>query len=962
MKRFNYKKIFNTFFNEKNTKKTLFILIPLLIFGVAIAITLSIDLYGTEEVRSVEIDSNDWSEREPGSWHIDKSAEWTGLTTAKVTFDFDSVMKPSEKKYDVIFVLDVSGSMADKEKLKRVKEDSIELVNYLFSWGENRVAFITFTDTAEIISPFTQNKDELIGLIQGLKEAGSTNYKAGLELVDTVMKDYEEETGRKLVTLFLTDGFPNIDTPNEVAEYEYLKQKYPYMSINGVQYEMGTDIVEEIKRISDEQFYADVDNLENVLFDASIYPVQYEKLEIVDYVKLDRFYVKSVDDIKVSFGTVELDEPTQKITWNLDGFKTGRDAHMEITLHLTDKFTEDGHPKEGMYPTNEGEDITHKLPEEPEVETPSKKTPILKAPYLVIYDVNAPSECNIKDKINEKHYAFETVTKRTDAPDVQCSGYQFKGWELDEKESINPEDGGYDVKHLNDDMFVMPQHDVTLRGIWTKVDISKSMDGTVYEKLTLYKKMEKLAESNTDRNSGVLTKNDSSTNNNKIYYYFRQNTTTAAVTDNNVIFAGFCWKIMRTTDTGGVKIIYNGEPNGETCKDVASNNIGTIKYNNVTTTNGMTDSLAYVGYMYNPDTMYSFSTYSDLKGMDSVSGSVMVASSYTENSSGTYTLVNPEEVSSSSISNYRNYYYCSDMKSTTNCSSIKKIYSTSNTNLMYFRGYRYANSFTYNAQTKTYQLVNPSTIFWFTSSSITDFNNYHYTCFDTSKTCSNSINYVFGGRSQGNMAAQAYYIKLENGTKINNVLNSMLYNDDVNKVDSNAKTKVEAWFKDNLTNDGSSDLTKIDYQKYIEDTIYCNDRSASSDGGFNPNGGSITSSFNFSGGKLSYLRLTCPNTVDSFTVSNEIGNGKLKYPVGLATLSEIYLSKSAVSSSSHYWTMTPFSYTNSGTSYVGYSSNMGSISSSSYGLRPVISLVPNIEFTKGDGTEEHPYVIFTEEE
>ncbi len=47
-----------------------------------------------------------------------------------------------------------------------------------------------------------------------------------------------------------------------------------------------------------------------------------------------------------------------------------------------------------------------------------------------------------------------------------------------------------------------------------------------------------------------------------IYYYRGE------VDDNNVIFGGYCWKMVRTTDTGGVKIIYNGEPNEDgTCVD-----------------------------------------------------------------------------------------------------------------------------------------------------------------------------------------------------------------------------------------------------------------------------------------------------------------------------------------------------------------------------------------------------------
>ena len=36
-------------------------------------------------------------------------------------------------------------------------------------------------------------------------------------------------------------------------------------------------------------------------------------------------------------------------------------------------------------------------------------------------------------------------------------------------------------------------------------------------------------------------------------YYYR-----GKVDNNNVKFAGFCWKIVRTTETGGLKLLYNG--------------------------------------------------------------------------------------------------------------------------------------------------------------------------------------------------------------------------------------------------------------------------------------------------------------------------------------------------------------------------------------------------------------------
>ena len=47
---------------------------------------------------------------------------------------------------------------------------------------------------------------------------------------------------------------------------------------------------------------------------------------------------------------------------------------------------------------------------------------------------------------------------------------------------------------------------------------------------------------------------DTTSYENNIYYF------NGAVENNNVLFADKCWKIVRTTDTGGVKIVYSGRP------------------------------------------------------------------------------------------------------------------------------------------------------------------------------------------------------------------------------------------------------------------------------------------------------------------------------------------------------------------------------------------------------------------
>ena len=80
-------------------------------------------------------------------------------------------------------------------------------------------------------------------------------------------------------------------------------------------------------------------------------------------------------------------------------------------------------------------------------------------------------------------------------------------------------------------------------------------------------------------------------NGTKIYFYHG-----VAKTDstNNVLFAGYCWNILRTTETVGVKMIYAGVPTDGACADVTGDDsiIGTSAFN----TNA--DSNAYVGYMY----------------------------------------------------------------------------------------------------------------------------------------------------------------------------------------------------------------------------------------------------------------------------------------------------------------------------------------------------------------------------
>ena len=146
-------------------------------------------------------------------------------------------------------------------------------------------------------------------------------------------------------------------------------------------------------------------------------------------------------------------------------------------------------------------------------------------------------------------------------------------------------------------------------------------------------------------------------------YYYKGN-----VQNNNVLFGGFCWKIVRTTETGGVKIVYNGVQKAGSCNNTGTDSqIGSTK-----AFNSRSNSPAYVGYMYN--TVYQASS----KSMSSQSNIVFGNSfDYNNNNNGIYTLTDTKTVATWS-SGYdtinNNHYTC--MTTGTTCTSIYYVYYT----------------------------------------------------------------------------------------------------------------------------------------------------------------------------------------------------------------------------------------------------------------------------------------------
>ncbi len=195
-----------------------------------------------------------------------------------------------------------------------------------------------------------------------------------------------------------------------------------------------------------------------------------------------------------------------------------------------------------------------------------------------------------------------------------------------------------------------------------------------------------------------------------------------------------------------------------------------------------------------------------------------------------------------------------------------------------------------------------------------------------------------------------------------------------NTNNSRIKTYIDTWYENYLN----------DYSDYLQDTIYCNDRSVSSGTGIGMERGIhiYSAGRNFTNNSLG-PSLKCTNTNDKFTTSTSIGNGALTYPIGLITADEIALAGGngyclSVDNYKEYFITTPDFYLNNNLGYYSMSPiytqiassfgvatiamfdddymNSGSGSGDYTVIRPVISLKPDAVIG-GDGTMNNPFVV-----
>jgi Ca-activated chloride channel family protein len=114
---------------------------------------------------------------------------------------------------NLVFLLDVSGSMADDNKLPLVKESMRLLVDQLNE--SDRVAIVVYANNTSLLLPSTSGdqKQKLLQAIDGLHAGGSTNGAAGIQLAYQTAQQNFIQGGINRVIL-ATDGDFNVGITN----------------------------------------------------------------------------------------------------------------------------------------------------------------------------------------------------------------------------------------------------------------------------------------------------------------------------------------------------------------------------------------------------------------------------------------------------------------------------------------------------------------------------------------------------------------------------------------------------------------------------------------------------------------------------------------------------------------------------------------------------------------------------
>jgi len=405
---------------------------------------------------SFQSKSLNYDNKEAGSFEITKSTRWISKGKARVEVNVDTISKIQNNEKDIILVLDTSF----RDNLVSMKKLLIDFVEKILSNENSKIALVTYDTSSAVRVGFTKDKELLMGRINTLTTGlGKRNYYQALVSIDSLLKEYQQET-KAVTTIFVTNGYSNVDIENEESYYQYLKEQYPYLNMNLVWYGESIDKEKQFGKISDKQYMTNISDLGIILLDIVDYTKEYERFILNDVIHTDYFDSNSISNIKTTNGIVNIED--DKLIWSLEEFHTGRSS--QLTFDISLKETPSNEIK--MVSTTKEDIVTYKLGELEET-IRNKDNVKLPTNYQVIYESNKPNDCQVENLPSNEVRQVKEIVKLSS--DLKCNGYGFKGW-------IILTEG---VELLASNQFIMPESDVIVKAEWFKVSLEKTMDGEV---------------------------------------------------------------------------------------------------------------------------------------------------------------------------------------------------------------------------------------------------------------------------------------------------------------------------------------------------------------------------------------------------------------------------------------------------------------------------------------------------
>lgn len=504
----------------KKNKISKFVLVPVIIAMLTIT---SILIFADREVPDYEkpyiiISDNQqyWSTTfhtsNPVTWGINETAEWIDDKNVLLTLNLDSTdttrYREPKSSLDLYLYFDINESLSSEDFFE-MKKAAINFLDDLYD-EENHNSYNDYSKTYQHIYVYMLN-------INDRTEYDSLNIKSTSSAKSYIKTLTLNDTDLHYLGLYVRDeNVPENTLTDEDKIYVSIYKDKIKMSINGGTFKTYSSSIQTLSDLLNIGYFNNGE--------------VYENLDVDTYIDNEYFTVLDENDIDASLGSYELNEDevgNQNVLWHFDEnqYISNTKQTMTIKLKLRDEYAGSTQILPTILRT-----AAYSKNSDHEAEINDEQTTALTLKHEVSYNPfdNLPEGCTASEfDFNSQFYSVGDIVTIS-GPEIKCDGYNFEGWKV------------YDIDHdyvtytpykfitkISDDKFIMPGSNVMIRPYWSKIEITKSSDETVY------------SSSAPNSISGMPD---------------------SMISDNNyVVFANMCWQTFgQHTEGMGTPLVYNG--------------------------------------------------------------------------------------------------------------------------------------------------------------------------------------------------------------------------------------------------------------------------------------------------------------------------------------------------------------------------------------------------------------------